>query len=143
MDLKLRNFYLEARIKNAAPGQLLVMLYDGLIDYAERAETALAAPELAQDAETVALGEHDIEQKEVRSVALEPDKRLFAGKSDGGAIAFLGEALLQGAGQLAFVFDNEYLHHSPGYPQRLAAILVLYPTLKQAETEIRIVCVLS
>jgi flagellar protein FliS len=42
MDLKLRNFYLEAQIKNASPGQLLIMLYDGLLDNAERAETAIS-----------------------------------------------------------------------------------------------------
>jgi flagellar protein FliS len=44
MDLKLRNYYLEAQIKNASPGQLLIMLYDGLIDNAERAEAAISSP---------------------------------------------------------------------------------------------------
>ena len=43
LDLKLRNFYLEAQIKNAPPGQLLIMLYDGLLDNAERAESAISA----------------------------------------------------------------------------------------------------
>ena len=49
MDLKLRNFYLEAQIKNASPGQLLIMLYDGLIDNAERAEAAIAIVGTAAD----------------------------------------------------------------------------------------------
>jgi len=43
MDQRLRDFYLDSQIKNAPPGQQLVMLYDGLIDHAERAETSLAS----------------------------------------------------------------------------------------------------
>jgi len=49
MDLKLRNFYLEGKIKNASPGQLLIMLYEGLIDNAERAEAAISQPENTDD----------------------------------------------------------------------------------------------
>jgi flagellar secretion chaperone FliS len=45
MDQKLRNFYLDTQIKNAPPGQMLIMLYDGLIDNAERAELAMSSPE--------------------------------------------------------------------------------------------------
>jgi flagellar protein FliS len=45
MDQKLRNFYLENQIKNASPGQLLIMLYDGLIQNAESADTELSAKE--------------------------------------------------------------------------------------------------
>jgi len=44
MDQKLRHFYLEAQIKNAPPGQLLIMLYDGLIDHAERADAEMSSP---------------------------------------------------------------------------------------------------
>ena len=44
MDQKLRNFYLETQVRNAAPGQLLVMLYDGLIDQAERADAEISSP---------------------------------------------------------------------------------------------------
>jgi flagellar protein FliS len=42
MDQKLRIFYLENQIKNASPGQLLIMLYDGLIQNAESAATELS-----------------------------------------------------------------------------------------------------
>jgi flagellar protein FliS len=45
MDQKLRNFYLEAQVRNAPPGQLLIMLYDGLIDHAERADAAMSPTE--------------------------------------------------------------------------------------------------
>jgi flagellar protein FliS len=44
MDLKLRNYYLETRINGASPGQVLIMLYDGLIDQAELADQKLVAP---------------------------------------------------------------------------------------------------
>jgi flagellar protein FliS len=52
MTQKLRNFYLESQIRNASPGQMLIMLYDGLIDQAEIADgeisrTAAADPLLA------------------------------------------------------------------------------------------------
>jgi flagellar protein FliS len=43
MDDRLRNFYLEARVKNASPGQLLIMLYDALVENGELAESELAA----------------------------------------------------------------------------------------------------
>jgi flagellar protein FliS len=44
MTQKLRNFYLETQIKNATPGQGLIMLYNALIDHAEQAEAAIASP---------------------------------------------------------------------------------------------------
>jgi flagellar protein FliS len=44
MDQRLRNFYLESRINNATPGELLVMLYDGLIEHAEYADQEITEP---------------------------------------------------------------------------------------------------
>jgi flagellar protein FliS len=44
MDERLRNFYLESRVKSASPGQLLILLYEGLVHIAEDAESQLAAP---------------------------------------------------------------------------------------------------
>jgi flagellar secretion chaperone FliS len=49
MDQKLRNFYLEAQINNASSGQRLVMLYDGLIQFAENADAEMTSPEKAND----------------------------------------------------------------------------------------------
>jgi flagellar protein FliS len=49
MTQKLRNFYLESRIKNAAPGQLLIMLYDALVEQAEMADRELSLPDSAKD----------------------------------------------------------------------------------------------
>jgi len=49
MDQRLRNFYIEANVNSASPGQLLVTLYDALIEQAESAEMELSAPENAQD----------------------------------------------------------------------------------------------
>lgn len=49
MDQKLRNFYLEAQVNNASPGQRLVMLYDGLIQFAETADSEMSAPENTGD----------------------------------------------------------------------------------------------
>ncbi len=43
MDNKLRDYYLEFQIKNATPAQLLIMLYDGLIQNAESADLELSA----------------------------------------------------------------------------------------------------
>ncbi len=54
MDEKLRNYYREAQVKNASPGQLLIMLYDGLIDHAERADAAMSSPEKPIDPSAVA-----------------------------------------------------------------------------------------
>jgi flagellar protein FliS len=44
MDERLRNFYLESRVKSASPGELLVMLWDALVENAETAEAQIAAP---------------------------------------------------------------------------------------------------
>jgi len=49
MDQKLRNFYLEAQVKNASPGQMLIMLYDVLIEQAERADAEISSPENPKD----------------------------------------------------------------------------------------------
>jgi len=49
MDQKLRNYYLETQIKNASPGQLLIMLYDGLIQNAENADTEISSPGVVHD----------------------------------------------------------------------------------------------
>jgi flagellar biosynthetic protein FliS len=43
MSDKLRNFYLESQVKNATPGQMLIMLYDGLIDQAEIADREISS----------------------------------------------------------------------------------------------------
>jgi flagellar protein FliS len=43
MDDRLRNFYLESTVRNATPGAMLVMLYDGLVMQAEVAESEIAA----------------------------------------------------------------------------------------------------
>jgi flagellar biosynthetic protein FliS len=43
MDQRLRYFYEETRIKNASAAEMLVMLYDYLVQKAETAETELAA----------------------------------------------------------------------------------------------------
>ena len=48
MDERLRNFYLETRVKNASPGQLLIMLFDALVENGEAAEAELAAPRRAR-----------------------------------------------------------------------------------------------
>ena len=45
MDQRLRDFYFESKVNTASPGQLLVMLYDALVQQAESAETEIAAPE--------------------------------------------------------------------------------------------------
>jgi flagellar protein FliS len=49
MTQKLRNFYLESQIKNATPGQMLIMLYDALIDHAEVADKEISVPESSTD----------------------------------------------------------------------------------------------
>ena len=54
MDQKLRNYYLEAQVNNASAGQLLIMLYDGLIDQAERAEMEMVSPQDPNNSSTVA-----------------------------------------------------------------------------------------
>jgi flagellar protein FliS len=49
MDEKLRKYYLESRVKNASPGQMLIMLYDCLIKNAERADSEIESPENPSD----------------------------------------------------------------------------------------------
>jgi flagellar protein FliS len=55
MDQRLRNFYLESTVNSASPGQLLVMLYDSLIQQAEAAEMELASPENPHDRSKAAM----------------------------------------------------------------------------------------
>ncbi len=45
MDHRLRDYYLESQVNNATPGQVLVMLYDCLIEHAEGADRELGASE--------------------------------------------------------------------------------------------------
>jgi flagellar protein FliS len=45
MEQKLRDFYLESQVNNASPGQMLIMLYDCLIQHAESADTEMSSPE--------------------------------------------------------------------------------------------------
>ena len=49
MDDKLRRYYLESQVNNASPGQRLIMLYDGLIQQAERADSEISSPEHSND----------------------------------------------------------------------------------------------
>jgi flagellar biosynthetic protein FliS len=44
MDERLRNFYLESRIKNSSSGELLLMLWDSLVENAEKAEAEIGSP---------------------------------------------------------------------------------------------------
>jgi flagellar biosynthetic protein FliS len=48
-DDRLRNFYLESRIKNASPGAVLVILYESLVENAETAESGIAAPDGSEE----------------------------------------------------------------------------------------------
>jgi flagellar protein FliS len=49
MDEKIRRYYLESRVSNASPGQMLIMVYDCLIKNAEKADAEITAPENPQD----------------------------------------------------------------------------------------------
>jgi flagellar secretion chaperone FliS len=49
MDQRLRDFYIESKVNNATPGQMLLMLYDCLIEQAEVAEREMAAVSEAGD----------------------------------------------------------------------------------------------
>ena len=49
MDQRLRDYYIESQVNNATPGQLLVMLYDCLIEQAEVAEREMASLDGAGD----------------------------------------------------------------------------------------------
>ncbi len=44
MDQRLRDYYIESQVNNATPGQMLVMLYDCLIEHAEIAAQEIKAP---------------------------------------------------------------------------------------------------
>jgi flagellar biosynthetic protein FliS len=44
MDERLRHFYLESRIKNASSGELLLMLWESLVENAEKAESEIGSP---------------------------------------------------------------------------------------------------
>jgi flagellar protein FliS len=54
MDQRLRDYYLESQVNNATPGQLLIMLYDCLIEHAESADRAISVPENATDSRPAA-----------------------------------------------------------------------------------------
>jgi flagellar protein FliS len=54
MDERLRNYYLDAQVKNASPGQMLVMLYDMLIQQAEMADSVMTAADKPADASQAA-----------------------------------------------------------------------------------------
>ena len=44
MEQRLRDYYIESQVNNATPGQLLIMLYDCLIEHAELAAGEINAP---------------------------------------------------------------------------------------------------
>jgi flagellar protein FliS len=44
MDQRLRSYYIDSQVNNATPGQLLIMLYDCLIEHAEAADQELSVP---------------------------------------------------------------------------------------------------
>jgi flagellar biosynthetic protein FliS len=44
MDERLRQFYVESRIKNSSSGELLLMLWESLVESAELAEAQIGAP---------------------------------------------------------------------------------------------------
>jgi len=44
MDQRLRDYYIDSQVNNATPGQLLVMLYDCLLEHAEIAAQEISAP---------------------------------------------------------------------------------------------------
>jgi flagellar secretion chaperone FliS len=54
MDERLRNYYLDAQVRNATPGQMLIMLYDCLIQQAELADSEMTSPEKPGDVSTAA-----------------------------------------------------------------------------------------
>jgi flagellar protein FliS len=54
MDQRLRNFYLESQVNNATPGQMLIMLYDGLIEHAEGADQEISSPQNPGDSRPAA-----------------------------------------------------------------------------------------
>jgi len=43
MDQRLRDYYIESQVNNATPGQMLIMLYDCLIERAECAQQEISA----------------------------------------------------------------------------------------------------
>lgn len=49
MDQRLRDYYIESQVNNATPGQLLIMLYDCLLEHAELAAQEINAPKTAGD----------------------------------------------------------------------------------------------
>ena len=55
MDQRLRDYYIDSQVNNATPGQLLIMLYDCLIEHAESADHAISAPQNPEDFRPAAL----------------------------------------------------------------------------------------
>jgi flagellar protein FliS len=49
MEQRLRDYYTDSQVNNATPGQLLIMLYDCLIEHAELAAQEISAPETPGD----------------------------------------------------------------------------------------------
>jgi flagellar protein FliS len=49
MDQRLRDYYTETQVNNATPGQLLIMLYDCLLEHAELAAQEIHAPSAPGD----------------------------------------------------------------------------------------------
>jgi flagellar biosynthetic protein FliS len=44
MDQRLRDYYIDTQVNNSTPGQLLIMLYDCLLEHAELAAQEISAP---------------------------------------------------------------------------------------------------
>ena len=49
MEQRLRDYYIESQVNNATPGQLLIMLYDCLIERAEGADHEISTPAVPGD----------------------------------------------------------------------------------------------
>jgi flagellar biosynthetic protein FliS len=122
MDQRLRHFYEENRIKNASPAEMLVMLYDYLVQKAETAESEIAAPagseERAGAARTVS---HCIDIVTELSSALRPEH-------DPLLCANLGNLYRYFAGQF-----SEALAKSDA--KKIGAILPLIRKLRAAWTQ--------
>ena len=54
MDQRLRDYYIETQVNNATPGQLLIMLYDCLLEHAELAVQEIHSPATPGDSRQAA-----------------------------------------------------------------------------------------
>ena len=72
------------------------------------ADTVL--PKLRQDLKAIAVGQHDVEQNQVKGLRVDQEEAVFSGRGHRDDVALAFQAAAQRVRQLGFVFNKKHVH---------------------------------